>query len=123
MFEFVDRPEPGTAKPRLKEGDSEGDEGHGDRGGFGDNGIEDDWADPLVLDSIPVPGRGKESLKDATPSPPSPSNVPPLAKSRPATSGSSKSLPTKINLIFDSESENQVQEGAAGPRSWSRHPD
>jgi len=99
-FEFVDRPEPGTAKPRLKESeegvDSEGDDvDRGDgvgRGGFADD-IEDDWADPLVLDSNPTSGRSK----DTSPSPPSSSNVPPLAKSRPtaASSGSTKSLSAK----------------------------
>ena len=91
-FEFVDRPEPRTAKPRLKESkgddsESEGDDDGAARRGFGDDDIEDDWADPLVLDSNPVPSRGK----DTSPSPPSSSNVPPLAKSRPAASGSTKS--------------------------------
>ena len=74
----------GTAKPRLKkseEDDSESEDNDGDgdgrgRRGFGDDDIEDDWADPLVLDSNPVPSRGK----DTSASPSSSSNVSPLAK-------------------------------------------
>jgi hypothetical protein len=79
-FESVDRPEPGTAKPRKEDV------------GFVNGDIEDDWADPLV-DSNPVPGRGK----DMSPSLPSLSNVPPLAKSWPAaamkSSASASSIP------------------------------
>lgn len=86
-FEFVDRPEPGTAKPRLKESEEDNSESE-DRRGFGDDDIEDDWADPLVSDSNPVP-------KDTSPSPPSSSNIPRLSKSRPPASGSTKSLSAK----------------------------
>ena len=107
-FEFEDRPEPGTAKPRLKDseeggdsvGDDDDDDGGDDRGGFGDDDIEDGWADLLVLDSNPVSGRSK----DGSPSPPS-SNVPPLAKSRPVPASSaakSTSIP-RVKTISKKE--------------------
>ena len=89
-FEFVDRAEERTDK--LKE--TENDEGS-DEGGGG-NDIEDDWADPLdLVDSTSIPGRGSNS-KDASPSPPSSSNVPPLVKSRPTTTKSVSSLIPKV---------------------------
>jgi cysteine protease ATG4 len=74
-FEFVDRPDAGNAKPRREvDGDEESDDGG--RGRFEeDDDIEDDWADPLALDSSPVPGRDK---KDA-----------PLSKGRLATTSAS----------------------------------
>jgi len=78
-FEFVDRPEPGTAKPREgEEGDSEDEDSDGGEGGtkmtLRMTGLVRWWS------RIP-PSRGKESLKDISLSPPSSSNVPPLAKS------------------------------------------
>ena len=69
----------------------EGEEGN-------DDDIEDGWAGPL-MDSNPVPGRGK----DISPSPPSSSNVPPLAKSWPGASLSSKkSLSTSSSIPRES---------------------
>jgi len=55
-IEIVELPEPGTAKPRLMESqeDDESEDNDGERRGFGEDDIEDDWADPLVLGSNPV---------------------------------------------------------------------
>ena len=107
-FEFVDRLEPGTTKPRLKQGGDDNIEGEDNNdgdgdggGGLGDGDIEDVWGDPLVLDSNPVPGRGK----DASPSP--------LAKSRPAARDQRNHYQQSL---FDSESED---EGRAHACSWT----
>ena len=87
-FEFVDAPS--TAKPNKGTSeDNDSDDGTGaesirpDKGaGIGDGDIEDDWIDPSI--PSPTPIRTLPSKKPS-PSPPSSSNVPRLAKGRPAS--------------------------------------
>ena len=84
-FEFVNAPS--TAKPRKGTSeDNDSDEAESIRpdegAGMGDDDIEDDWIDPSI--SSPTPIRTVPS-KEPSPSPPSSSNVPRLAKGRPTS--------------------------------------